>query len=162
MICVSSISIPAYGKEIPNQTAVEAQISTRAHDMEYYKEKLGSTTETIDLGAAEGQPDDGTKFDSPGGAFYWTEGGSSIDVSVSIAGKAVSIDLTPGEISDKVTQYSQNVPPNRYYKLGVKKTVKVTQYKIYRRLQGSTGAWTFDSYTTECKTTKRAFYLIKC
>lgn len=161
-VCVLSISAPAYAKEIPNQTAEATQISTRAHDMEYYKEEIDSTTEYIDLGEADGQPEEGTCFDSPGGSFYWTEGGSSVDASVTLGGELVSISLTPGEISDRVTQYSQDAPPNRYYKLGVIKKVKVTKYKIYRRLQGSQGAWTFDSYTTECKTLKRKFYLIKC
>lgn len=64
VICVSSISIPAYAKDIPNQTALETKIFPSAHDMEYYKEEIDSTTKTFDLGAADGQPRDGTKFDS--------------------------------------------------------------------------------------------------
>ncbi len=40
-VCVLSISAPAYAKEIPNQTAEETQISTRAHETEVKYEKVG-------------------------------------------------------------------------------------------------------------------------
>lgn len=166
VICVSSISIPTYAKEKDGTTYVgteNAPISTRAHEMEVKKEKIGNTVRTtVDLGEAGGQLPEGTSFTGGSGMLIWSDGGENANCSVSIAGSAVSFSLNIGTSKSGVSGKGITVPGDgRFYKLGVKRTVDVTGYKCYERLAGTSLPWKYVGTNAEVKKISESFYLIK-
>ncbi|WP_304508269.1 hypothetical protein [Anaerotignum sp.] len=161
-VCVLSISAPAYAKEIPNQTAEETQISTRAHEMETKYEKIGKPVrKTYDLGAAGGQLPEGTRFVGGTGKLIWEDGGESTSFSVSIGGVPIGFALSIGTATSGVGGKGIDVPADgHYYKLGVERTVEVTGYKVYERLAGSSLPWKYVGKRSYVREIDETFYLL--
>ncbi|WMI81745.1 hypothetical protein [Anaerotignum sp. MB30-C6] len=167
-ICVSSISLPAYAKEgvstKPSQQETEIDtVRPSAHEMESKKVRIGKPIrKTFDLGAAGGQLPEGTSFEGGTGMLIWQDGGESTNLSVTIGGEAVGVTLDIGTAASGVGGKGIDVPGDgKFYKLGVRRNVKITAYKCYERLAGTDLPWRYVGVNSEVVPMSESFYLIE-
>ncbi|WP_313530127.1 hypothetical protein [Anaerotignum sp.] len=167
-ICVSSISLPAYANEGMSRKLLQQDmeidtVQPRAHEMESKKVKLGQPVrKTFDLGAAGGQLEGGTSFEGAKGMLIWQDGGASTSFSVTIGGEVVGVSLDIGTATSGVGGKGIEVPGDgKFYKLGVKRDVRITAYKCYERLAGTDLPWRYVGTNSEVKPIRESFYLIK-
>ncbi|WP_088071619.1 hypothetical protein [Gottfriedia luciferensis] len=82
----------------------------------------------VKIGYAEGQPPNGTIFDAKGGGFYWSDSGSKVTVTISVAYGAFSLGVTQGNINGtRVIVESPYV--RQAVKLLIHKDIEVKKYK---------------------------------
>lgn len=124
-------------------------ITTRgAHEVEYKHEYVTSVTSKGKyIGAPDGE-DNWTKFKRPGG-FYWKEGGSNTNVSITLGGAygSVSVSVPLGKTTGSTGRYI-SAPTNVNCKLVVYRDVTVTRYAVYKRFIGTT-KWQFVKYEND-------------
>lgn len=131
------------------QQQLEQQNSKGRTPLYEYKTELVGTqiAKKVKIGYAEGQPPKGTIFHSPG-SFYWSNSGSKVTVTISVAYGAYSIGVTPGSISGTGVVVTSPYR-GQAVKLLIHKDIEVKKYKQYRKTVMGSGKWEYvgDVYT---------------
>ncbi|KQL33984.1 hypothetical protein AN960_20310 [Bacillus sp. FJAT-25509] len=143
--------IPVPQEEIDREEQLQLkQQNNKARTPLYeYKNELAGTqtAKKVKIGYAAGQPPKGTIFHSPG-SFYWSEGGSKVTVTITVAYGAYSLGVTPGTISGTGVVVKSPYK-GQAVKLLIHKDIKVKKYKQYRKAVMGSGTWEYvgDVYT---------------
>ncbi|MGG2028360.1 hypothetical protein AB1282_21900 [Gottfriedia sp. S16(2024)] len=143
--------IPVPQEEIDREEQLQLkQQNNKARTPLYeYKNELAGTqtAKKVKIGYAAGQPPKGTIFHSPG-SFYWSEGGSKVTVTITVAYGAYSLGVTPGTISGTGVVVKSPYK-GQAVKLLIHKDIEVKKYKQYRKAVMGSGTWEYvgDVYT---------------
>lgn len=82
------------------------------------------------IGFASNQPSRGIVFENGRGTIYWSEGGSSVSVSLGANFGGASVSVTVGRIASGVTGYGISVPKNTPVKLYIYKDLTIRKYEV--------------------------------
>lgn len=143
------IPVPQDEIDREEQQQLKQQNSKGRTPLYEYKNELAGTqiAKKVKIGYAEGQPVKGTIFHSPG-SFYWSDGGSKVTVTITVAYGAYSLGVTPGTVNGTGVVVKSPYT-GQAVKLLIHKDIEVKKYKQYRKAVMGSGPWEYvgDVYT---------------
>lgn len=136
IVLCCSICTPALAAETGKN------VSPQAHDLEYKLVEVSKEPKKmVYIGKAGGQPAGG--YNLPQGSYlYWTAGGNSETLSLSVGWGAVSASIDVGSVSG-AGSVGTAVPAlaNTPCWLHIYKDLTIIRYEIYQRFAGTSGSW---------------------